>query len=86
MPTFSKTIKTTEGLKSFAFNRIFTVKEVHFLITVRNRHLLIFFKMKTLDGEWKLVNENKPHPNWVTDVEVDLAAAIDEYDNLPTEL
>ena len=79
MPAFTKKVKTNGGdLLVFNFHRIYTVEGLNYFISFVDRHESYHFKMKQVEGCWKIIAETEL-PNFIPGLETELAEAIEEH-------
>lgn len=80
MPHFTKQIQTTLGLKTFHFNRIFTVNGTKYHLSVTEHATSYYFLMEERNGSW-LIAETIELPLWIRQADKELEKAIWEHLN-----
>ncbi|HYH16299.1 MAG TPA: hypothetical protein VD794_13815 [Flavisolibacter sp.] len=83
MREFQKNIVVEGGSLTFAFNRIFYVGGVKYFVCVIDKDAKgYFFNMEQRGDRWQVLDAPKV-PQWIKDIEADLAAtikqALEEY-------
>jgi hypothetical protein len=78
MPHFKKQMETSQGLKNFYFNRIYTIDGTKYHISVRGsaHNATHYFMMSERNGGWFISQDTA---DWVMDVERELEAAINDH-------
>jgi hypothetical protein len=82
MPTFAKRLATIQGdFYKFTFNHIFTVNGVFYFVSFSDKdHKTFTFHMVLNQGKWVMLDKIA-YPEWLQELENELAQAIVEHRN-----
>jgi hypothetical protein len=78
MPHFTKRVITTIGLRTFYFNRIYTVNGAKYHVSVQDG-ASYYFMMIERNGSWLIDGTKERLPYWIMEAEKELENAIHEH-------